>query len=225
MLLLSAITPSVATSVAYANLLTNGSFETPTVPVGGFTSFGVGSALITGWTVVGPAGKNVSIVSGSFTQGGVSFVAEDANQWMDLTGFNDNSTEGVTQTIATTAGHLYELSYFIGNTTGGGIFGTTSTVNVSINGVPTFSDTNSTVSPTTLAWQKFTHDVVASGTSLTVTLINGDPSTDNSNGLDNVVLLDLGPSTLPPTTEIPEPASLALLGAGLAGLGWVRRRK
>ncbi|MBV9199839.1 MAG: DUF642 domain-containing protein [Alphaproteobacteria bacterium] len=207
-------------SGASANLIANGSFETPTVPAGGFTNFAVGSASLTGWTVFGPAGTNVSIVSGSFSQNGVSFPAEDGNQWLDLTGDGSNSTEGVSQTIATTAGDQYQLSYFVGNTTGGGIFGTTSTVHVSLNGVLTFSDTNSNVSPTTQNWQQFTHTLVATGASITFAFQNADPPGDNNNGLDNVVLIDLGPA--PPS--VPEPASSGVLVAALAGFALIRRR-
>ena len=185
----------LATSAAHAaTLLTNGSFETPVVPVGSFSSFAVGSSAITGWTVVGPAGTSVSPVSGTFAQNGVAFIAQDGVQWLDLTGFNINSTEGVAQTVATTVGNLYQLSYFVGNTTGGGIFGTTSTVNVSITGVAPFSDTNSTTSPTAQNWQQFTHTFVAAATSTVLQFTNGDPGTDNNNGLDHVVLLDLGPA-------------------------------
>ena len=41
---------------AHANLLTNGSFEARIVPIGNFLNFPVGSVLIPGWTVFGPAG-------------------------------------------------------------------------------------------------------------------------------------------------------------------------
>jgi hypothetical protein len=203
-------------------LIANGSFETPAVPVGGFTNFLVGGGTLTGWNVIGPAGKHVSIVSGVFGQNGVSFPAEDGSQWLDLTGFNDNSTEGVSQSVATTIGDSYQLSFFIGNTTGGGIFGTTSTVNVFLNGLPTFTDVNSLISPTTLTWEQFTHTFVASGATTTLGFANGDPATDNSNGLDNVVLLDLGPA---PVTSVPEPGTLALFGAGLACAAALRRRR
>jgi hypothetical protein len=67
-----------------ANLISNGSFETPVVPVGGFTNYLSGSTSITGWTVVGP---EASVVSSTFSQNGTLFPAEDANQWVDLTGF------------------------------------------------------------------------------------------------------------------------------------------
>jgi hypothetical protein len=41
-------------SVEATTLITNGSFESPVVPVGSFTNFASGSTGITGWTVVGP---------------------------------------------------------------------------------------------------------------------------------------------------------------------------
>ena len=211
-----------AVLAAQANLITNGSFELPVVSAGGFASFAVGSTAIPGFTVVGPAGKEVSIASGSSSQFDVSFPAEDGSQWLDLTGLASNSTEGVAQTIATTIGHVYQLSYFIGDTTGGGVFGSTSTVNVSVNGVPTFSDTNSTVSPTTLTYQQFTHTFIATGISTTLVFLNGDPPSDNSNMLDNIVLADLSPAGASP---VPEPTLLALFGTGLYGSGLVRHRK
>jgi Protein of unknown function (DUF642) len=208
---------AASSSIAHAQIITNGSFEQPTVPVGNFTNFPVGSTLITGWTVVN---NSVSVVSGSFTQNGVTFPAQDGVQWLDLTGFNTNSNEGVSQNVTTTPGNQYQLSFWIGNTTGGGIFGTTSTVNVSITGVPSFSETNSTVSPTTQFWQQFTHTFVATAATTTLTFTNGDPSTDNDNGLDNISLLNQGPAG-----AVPEPTSAALVVSGLLGLGLLTRRK
>jgi Protein of unknown function (DUF642)/PEP-CTERM motif len=203
---------------AHANLLTNGSFETPTVTVGSFTTFATGSSLITGWTVTGPQGTNVAIVSGSFVQNGVAFQAFDGTQWLDLTGNGSNSTEGVSQAVATTPGHVYQLSYLIGNTTGGGSFGSTSTVNVSLNGVQTYNDTNSNASASSLNWQAFSHTFTSFGGASTILLFtNGDPGGDNSNGLENVVLLDLGPGSCE-RCAVPEPGSLMLFAVGLAGL-------
>jgi hypothetical protein len=68
---------SVAAAVLAATganaAIVNGSFETPTVTVGSFTDFVVGTSTLTGWSVIGPGGLNVSIVSGSFSQNGVTF--------------------------------------------------------------------------------------------------------------------------------------------------------
>jgi hypothetical protein len=203
-----------------ANPIANGDFETPVVPVGSFTNFDVGSSTLTGWTVTGPsAGADVSIVSGTFTQGGVSFESQSGSQWLDLTGDGSNTTEGVSQAVSTTPGHEYALTFYIGNTTGGGIFGTTSTVNLFVNGSET-AFTNSTVSPTDLNWKQFTDTFVATGTSTTLFFQNGDPGNDNSNGLDNIALSDMGAVT----TSVPEPAMLALFCLGLAGVGFSRRR-
>jgi hypothetical protein len=208
-----------AAGSAEANLISNGSFETPTVSAGGFQVFNVGTPFFTSWSVFGPAGTNVAIVSGTFSQGGVTFNAEDGNQWLDLTGDNSNTTEGVSQTVTTIANHQYQLSYFIGNTTGGGIFGTTSTVQVNA-GANVFTHTNSNADATGLNWEQFTDIFVATGSSTLISFTNLDPPADNSNGLDNVVLTDLGP--VPP--PVPEPASIGLLVSALLGLGLIRRR-
>lgn len=199
-----------------ANLLTDGSFESPAVPLGGFTNFGAGA--MGGWTVVGP---QVSIVSGSFAQNGISFLAGDGAQWLDMTGNgSNNASEGVQQSVATVPGHVYLLSFWVGNVSNaGGIFGTTSTVDLMINGASHGAFTNSCTTCTgTQAWEQFTSSFLATGPTTLVTFLNGDGPGDNSNGLDNVVLTSQG------GTGVPEPATLGLLALGLAGTLYRRRR-
>ena len=193
-----------------ANLITNGSFESPVVPSGSYLNFFPLSPP-PGWTVVGP---EVSIVSGTYSAGCCTFPAEDGNQWLDLTGPGTNSLEGIEQAVATTPGTQYTLSFWVGNVNDPfGVFGTTSTVLLSINGGPNQPFTNS-VNSTTLSWQQFTTTFTASGSTTTIEFLNGDPITDNSNGLDNVVLNV--------SSQTPEPGTLSLLGIGMLGL--LRRR-
>lgn len=206
-------------SPLFANSIVNGSFESPVVPVGGFTNFASGSSGITGWTVVGAPG-GVSIVSGTFSQNGISFPAEDGNQWLDLTGDGTNSNEGVAQIFATTAGTQYTVSFWVGNVNNGeGIFGTTSTVDVLLGTTPLFIATNANTTTGTQTWEQFTTTFTATGSTSILQFINGDPSSDNSNGLDNISVNPSG------TSPVPEPSTLLLLGSGSLGLlGWARKK-
>jgi len=201
---------------AQANLMNNGSFETPAVPVGSFTSFPSGSVSIPGWTVVG--GGGVAIVSGTFSQECCTFPAEDGAQWLDLTGDLSNSVEGVEQTVASTAGTNYTLSFWIGNIFDPtGIFGTTSAVNVIAGGTSLGTFTNGSTITGTQVWQKFTTSFTATGSSTTIDFLNADSTNDNSNGLDNVVLTA-------DTIGVPDPGTLSLVGLGIIAIGIVRRR-
>lgn len=203
---------------ARANLITNGSFETPTVPVGGFTNFISGSTGITGWTVTGP---EVSVVSGSYTSFGLTFPAEDGTQWLDLTGDASNAVEGVKQTIATTSGVTYDLSYFVGNQVNpGGPYGTTSTVDVLVDGSVIQKSTNSKgIGATIQVWQQFMTSFTATSSSTTVEFLNGDLASDNTNGLDNVVVVQ-GPTL----TATPEPSTFTLFALALCGFLVLRKR-
>ena len=195
--------------------IVNGSFETPLVPAGSFTLFVPGNTF-SGWTVVGATG-HVAIVSNTFVSGGVTFPAQSGAQWLDLTGLSNTAT-GVEQTFATTPGTAYDLSFWVGNVINpGGIYGTTSTVNLLLDGAPLASAVNS-AGGLTQTWQQFTRTFTAAGPTTTVRFLNGDASTDNTNGLDNVTLSVAGQSVV-----IPEPASLVLAATGLGALALVAR--
>lgn len=175
-----------------ANLLKNGGFETPLVPVGGFTGFATGQDL-SKWTVVGEPG-NVAVVSGSFVQSGISFIAKAGTQWLDLTGNNSNRPTGVQQSAKTVVGTTYRLTFSVGNVVDAGhVFGAGSTVQVLLNGSPFFMAVHTAGNATSLSWKTFRVNFTATSSRTTIAFINADPLDDNSNGLDAVSLTSLGP--------------------------------
>jgi archaellum component FlaG (FlaF/FlaG flagellin family) len=171
-----------------ANLIKDGSFETPKVPVASYELFATGDTFGKYWTVVGDPG-NVAVISTTFESFGFTFDAHSGEQWLDLTG-SSNTVTGVAQPVATTKGSAYTLTFWVGNVDDpGGPLGTTSTVNVLVNGTQVFSATNSLgEGETKQVWQKFTTTITASSSQTTIAFMNGDPSTDNTNGLDSVSL-------------------------------------
>ena len=94
-------------TLAHANLIVNGSFEVPVVAVGGSATFTAASPP-TNWSVVGAG--SIAIVSGSFTQSGFSFPAQDGVQWLDLTGISSNQPIRIQQVVATVPGTTYDLA-------------------------------------------------------------------------------------------------------------------
>jgi len=169
------------------NIGLNGSFERPTVPPGSFALFSTGMTFAH-WTVVGASG-NVGVVSGTFTQNGFTFPAGCGAQWLDLTG-TTNTPTGVQQVLATKSGTAYTLNFKVGNVVNpNGIFGTTSTVDVLINGAQVLAATNSRgTGQTKQVWKFFTLGFTAHGSTTTLAFVNGDPSSDTNNGLDCVTV-------------------------------------
>ena len=170
------------------SLLSNGGFECPVVAKGGFADYSVGQQFF-GWTVVGANG-HVSPLSGAYVNGVYTWPAHGGAQALDLTGDSSNSATGVEQPITTVPGTTYHLSFWVGNLDAPNtLWGTTSTVNVLINGVQALAATNDQgAGSTAIVWKQFTLDFTASASSTTIAFMNGDSSNDNSNLLDDVTL-------------------------------------
>ncbi|HVU19956.1 MAG TPA: DUF642 domain-containing protein [Rhizomicrobium sp.] len=150
---------------------------------GSYQLFNTGDKF-NGWTVVGDAG-NVAIVSGDFTYC-VALPAKKGAQFLDLTGTSDTAT-GVQTKIDTQPGATYALTFFVGNIVGSGNCGTTSTVNLIIDGTPVASFTNKGgKNSDTVDWKKFTTEFTAQSSKTTIAFVNGDPADDTSNGLDGI---------------------------------------
>ncbi|GMV26891.1 MAG: hypothetical protein AMXMBFR58_29220 [Phycisphaerae bacterium] len=190
-------------------VVTNGSFEQPSVPVGSYTTYSGGSTGITGWTVVG---VNVDVSETSAFSGAIALIAQDGQQWLDLTGFGSNSpSNGVTQDVPTAMGQLYRLSFYVGSATDNlNVFA--STVDLSIDGGSRMSFTNPNTPLDRLDWQMFYADFVAASGTTNITFYNGSPGNSHTCGLDNVTL-----------QAIPAPGAAALLGLG--GLLTMHRRR
>jgi hypothetical protein len=169
------------------SLIKNGSFETPATRPGTYDLFTTGKDM-GGWTVVGADG-NVAPISTTFVANGYSVPAQDGAQSVDMTGVSDTPT-GVAQTIATTPGTTYCLSFWIGNVSNpGGPFGTSSAILVRIDGKDVTTTTNDGGAETrTASWRRFGVPFTAASAATKLELINADPKGDTSNLLDNVTV-------------------------------------
>lgn len=225
------------------NLLLNGSFETPVVPQSstcgpyadciGYHN-GVGDS-IGGWLVIGKAGVDsqgnpipgspASVLQlgynyqepKSMTATVLNFHPQDGLQSVDLTGEGNQGVDnGIKQTVTTVPGSLYDVSFWIGHqdptaegyTLGPALIGLV----IDQNSPVLFSNDLAILND--VAWQQFNYMFTATGTQTTIAFLNETPIGNNFAGLDNVVL-----------QSIPEPASVILLGSGLAGFLGLRRKR
>jgi len=206
-----------AASAAHANLIVNSSFEEGmhTNDGNNTETLSAGATDITGWTVVGSHVSWIEVPNpfGLRAIGGIRF--------LDLTGYTAGAPfGGVTQTIATVPGLSYTLTFSVGSYTtrwGGppvvvtGLAGSTIVTQGGVDNPTSFS-----------TWSVTSGDWTATDTSTVITLVG--TAGVNYIGLDDVEVVCLsGPRC--PGTGTPEPSTLALFGLGLAGIGFMGRRR
>jgi len=205
----------------FANLITNGSFEFGSPIAGGYlTVYGPDNSTISNWVV--PALVNVDYINYL----GGSWKAADGNRSLDLNGLR--SLGMIFQTMTgLTVGQAYQVRFAMAGNPDLQPRWADLQVWVSAGGPPynsaNFSYYVNGQNLNNMGWQYYTWTFTA--TSSTITL--GFTSLDNApEDYHPVWGYSFGPALDDVSvTAIPEPATLALVGLGLIGAGFLRRRR
>ena len=206
--LMIAATPMFAQA---QNLISNGSFEQPAFNTRGVDTF----SSIAGWTVSNEIEIRRNWVG----------TAQDGLNFAELDTGGANSNNSAWQDIATQVGATYTLSFWYSNRPYLSD-GDHSAVNANTSGLDwTFgSDNGSTLVQPKITdeknhWVQFNQDFVATSTTTRVMFTATGTADGLGSSLDNVSV------TLLSAAPVPEPASFALLAAGLGAIGFVGRRR
>lgn len=191
---------------AHANLLLNGSFEAGAFvpPANQTMTLSPGSQALTGWQVANDAVAWIGVGD----PWGLD--AQDGGLFLDLSDYSAGAPfGGVQQAFSTTPGYEYTVRFHLGSSNA---WGRPSALTVSAAG-QSATFTGATAGGTN-DWQPFSFVFVADSAVSTLRFVGA--SGVNYIGLDNISAA---------VTAVPEPASVALLLAGMATIGAMYRRR
>jgi hypothetical protein len=213
-------------SAGMANILTNGSFETAsggnTLPTGNGAELAIGSTAMLGWTVYTTESSPSSNFNVAWLPTGnvYGITPEDGSYSLDLTGYNDVSPySGVEQSVTTTIGTNYTLTFWVGEYQSNSIYSGPVSVYASAGNQSAVVFTTTVPNGSTgNVWQQETLNFTATSTTTTVA-ISGDTTAGGQYiGLDNVNLALA-------STGVPEPATALPVFLAAAGFLAYARRK
>lgn len=224
--LLLAVAALSATNICHANLISNGGFEVPALAAGTYQTINSTNDDTTvgfNWEVFYGDVDVAHLPVSPF----IEYTAYKGNQALDL---NGNNNGAIRQDFATIFGQLYSLSFAYAdnpNIDTGEIGPSTANIEVTDlinNNSLLFSDsishsTSTNGPPASADWKLFSRTFTAASTTTRLTFTSTSGSTPSA----GIILDDVKVEAV--TASVPEPATFALLGLGLIGLGFSRRRR
>jgi Protein of unknown function (DUF642)/PEP-CTERM motif len=196
--ILSALLAAPLFAFASPNLVTNGSFEDNILANGTWSIFT--TTQVPGWV----ADDQIEI------RNNVVGTAESGNNYVELDADHNSSMH---QSIATTAGDTYTLSFYFSNRTGTANATDGLSFNIGTGEIflPPLAENNTGDN----VWTLYTGEFVATSANTVLTFSADNLSDSFGTSIDNVSV----------TAAVPEPETYALMLAGLACLGFVARRR
>lgn len=198
-------------AAAQANLLTNGSFETGNFVNQGFDTMSLpaNSTAIAGWTVV----TDTTAWIGPTNPFGLS--ASDGSYFLDLTNYETGAPfAGMSQSIVTTPGATYLLSFDLGGST---FWGRPDSITASAAGTSaTFTTGAASNGTPNNDWYHESMQFVASAATTVITL-------QGSAGIKYIGLDNASVDLI--SAPVPEPSAWGLMLCGLGVIGLVARRR
>jgi Protein of unknown function (DUF642) len=217
----------ISTNAGAANLATNGDFDnignvwTNNTGKGSNDWQTAGNVAIPGWSNVPGFANEFWVTSPNSYSGLTASPGNGSSFFVDLTGQDNNQPfGGLEQTIATTAGASYTLTFALGASTAwnlGSLAGSALTASATGSVLLASQLFTASTPSTDNQWTTETLSFVADSSSTTIEFL-GDSTNVNSKyiGLDNV---DVELATTP------LPATLPLFAGGLSFVGYLTRRK